>query len=53
MHDNYGPKIWGGSGEHWDLLQLEKIGPNDGGEQLRQRIRALRELIGRLVYRSW
>ena len=41
MHDNYGPVIWGGSGERWDLLQLEKNGPIDGGEQLRQRIRAL------------
>ena len=41
MHDNYGPMIWGGSGERWDLLQLEKNGPSDGGEQLRQRIRAL------------
>ena len=41
MHDNYGPVIWGGSGERWDLLQLEKNGPSDGGEQLRQRIRAL------------
>ena len=41
MHDNYGPMIWGGSGERWDLLQLEKNGPSDGGEQLRKRIRAL------------
>ena len=41
MHDNYGPVIWGGTGERWDLLQLEKNGPSDGGEQLRQRIRAL------------
>ena len=41
MHDNYGPMIWGGTGERWDLLQLEKNGPSDGGEQLRQRIRAL------------
>ena len=40
MHDNYGPVIWGGTGERWDLL-LEKNGPSDGGEQLRQRIRAL------------
>ena len=39
MHDNYGPVIWGGAGEHWDLLQLEKNGPCDSGEQLRQRIR--------------
>ena len=41
MHDNYGPMIWGGTGERWDLLKLEQNGPSDGGEQLRQRIRAL------------
>ena len=41
MHDNYGPVIWGGTGERWDLLQLEPHGPGDGGEQLRQRIAAL------------
>ena len=41
MHDNYGPVVWGGTGERWDLLQLEKNGPLDGGEQLRQRIREL------------
>ena len=41
MHDNYGPVIWGGTGERWDLLQLEQHGPSDGGEQLRQRIAAL------------
>ena len=35
MHDNYGPVIWGGTGERWDLLQLEKDGPSDGGEQVR------------------
>jgi hypothetical protein len=26
-HDNYGPVIWGGSGERWDFLQLEKHRP--------------------------
>jgi hypothetical protein len=41
MHDNYGPVVWGGTGERWDLLQLAKNGPIDGGEQLRARIRAL------------
>ena len=41
LHDNYGPVIWGGSGERWDFLQLSKGGPPTGGEQLRQRIRAL------------
>ena len=41
MHDNYGPVIWGGSGERWDLLQLEKGGALTGGEQLRERVRQL------------
>lgn len=40
-HDNYGPVIWGGTGERWDLLQLQKGGPPTGGEQLRQRIRQI------------
>ena len=30
MHDNYGPVIWGGTGERWDLLQLSKNGATDG-----------------------
>ncbi|MAH58543.1 MAG: N-acetylmuramoyl-L-alanine amidase [Synechococcus sp. ARS1019] len=38
-HDNYGPVIWGGSGERWDLFQLERNGAIDGGDQLRNRIR--------------
>ena len=38
MHDNYGPVIWGGTGERWDLLQLERDGPTNGGDQLRDRI---------------
>ena len=33
MHDNYGPVVWGGKGERWDLLQLAKNGPLDGGKQ--------------------
>ena len=41
MHDNYGPVIWGGTGERWDLLQLAKNGATDGGEQLRLRIQTL------------
>ena len=41
MHDNYGPVVWGGTGERWDLLQLVKNDPLDGGEQLRRRIREL------------
>ena len=32
--------IWCGTAERWDLLQLEKNGPSNGVEQLRQRIRA-------------
>ncbi|MCH9714874.1 MAG: N-acetylmuramoyl-L-alanine amidase [Cyanobacteria bacterium] len=41
MHDNYGPVIWGGSGERWDLLQLEPGGPPTGGDQLRERVRQI------------
>jgi hypothetical protein len=41
MHDNYGPVAWGGTGERWDLLQLEKGGPPNGGEQLRERVRQI------------
>ena len=40
-HDNYGPVLWGGSGERWDLLQLKKNGSSDGGEQLRSGIQSL------------
>jgi len=40
-HDYYGAVIWGGTGERWDLLQLEKGGPPTGGEQLRQRVRQI------------
>jgi hypothetical protein len=39
MHDNYGPVIWGGTGERWDFLQLSRNGPPTGGDQLRERIR--------------
>jgi hypothetical protein len=39
LHDNYGPVIWGGSGERWDLLQLHRDGAMDGGERLRDQIR--------------
>jgi hypothetical protein len=39
LHDNYGPVIWGGTGERWDFLQLSKSGPPTGGEELRGRIR--------------
>ena len=41
MHDNYGPVAWGGTGERWDLMQLEKGGPPSGGEQLRERVRQI------------
>ena len=34
LHDNYGPVIWGGTGERWDLLQLHRDGPFDGGDRL-------------------
>ena len=34
-------RSWGGTGERWDLLQLEKGGPPTGGEQLRERVRQL------------
>jgi hypothetical protein len=39
MHENYGPVIWGGTGERWDFLQLSKSGPPTGGDELRARIR--------------
>ncbi|MEO1003760.1 MAG: N-acetylmuramoyl-L-alanine amidase [Cyanobacteria bacterium J06638_7] len=39
MHDNYGPVIWGGTGERWDFLQLSRNGPPSGGDELRERIR--------------
>jgi hypothetical protein len=39
MHENYGPVIWGGTGERWDFLQLSKGGPPTGGDELRARIR--------------
>ena len=41
MHDNYGPVIWGGTGKCWDLLPLEKGAPNDGGDLLLERLRAV------------
>ena len=41
MHDNYGPVAWGGTGERWDLMQLERGGPPSGGEQLRERVRQI------------
>ncbi|TVS02372.1 MAG: N-acetylmuramoyl-L-alanine amidase [Cyanobium sp. PLM2.Bin73] len=43
MHDNYGPVIWGGTGERWDFLQLSRNGPPTGGDELRRRIRRFLE----------
>ena len=40
-HENYGPSVWGGTGERWDLDKLragQKIG--DGGPEMRSRIAA-------------
>lgn len=39
-HENYGPKAWGGTGERWDFMVLQKNGPDDGGDQLRSHIRS-------------
>ncbi|MEB3333293.1 MAG: N-acetylmuramoyl-L-alanine amidase [Synechococcaceae cyanobacterium] len=39
-HENYGPQAWGGTGERWDLMCLEKGGPEDGGDRLRAMIRS-------------
>lgn len=41
MHENYGPSVWGGTGERWDLDKLRKgqsIG--QGGPEMRERIKA-------------
>ena len=40
MHDNYGPTIWGGTGERWDLDQprpSQKLG--EGGPEMRAKIK--------------
>ena len=39
LHENYGPIIWGGSGERWDFLQLIRNGPPTGVDELRARFR--------------
>jgi hypothetical protein len=39
-HDNYGPQAWGGSGERWDFMCLERGGDDDGGNRLRELIRS-------------
>ena len=37
MHDNYGPVMWGGTGERWDWLQTKKTDKaGTGGDKLRQ-----------------
>ena len=38
-HDNYGPCSWGGTGERWDLMRLEKNGSDNGGDILRDKIK--------------
>ena len=40
MHENYGPTMWGGTGERWDLDQLrpsQKLG--EGGPEMRAKIK--------------
>jgi hypothetical protein len=39
-HENYGPIAWGGDGTRWDLMCLERNGPDDGGDRLRAMIRS-------------
>ena len=49
---------WGGTGERWDLLQLHRGGPLDGGDRLREQIRhhlmmvAAQEPSDRLQFRG-
>jgi hypothetical protein len=38
-HGNYGPVPWDGTGERWDLMQLKKNGPDNGGDVLREKIK--------------
>jgi len=39
-HDNYGPAIWGGTGERWDLFHLYKNDPRgSGGDKIRSMIK--------------
>jgi len=52
MHDNYGPVIWGGTGERWDLLQLEKNGPTDGGARIRAILAGTAETTSPLQFRG-
>lgn len=37
-HENYGPLMWGGTGERWDFLQLSRRGATNGGDVLRGKI---------------
>jgi len=40
LHENYGPTMWGGTGERWDWLQLKKSDkPGTGGDKLRQKMK--------------
>lgn len=41
IHDNYGPSIWGGTGERWDLDKLRKgQSMGKGGSEMREKIKA-------------
>jgi hypothetical protein len=38
-HDNYGPKVWGGTGERWDLFKLyQQDADGSGGDKIRNMI---------------
>ena len=40
LHDNYGPVMWGGTGERWDFFKVRKGDPDgSGGMYLRNMIR--------------
>lgn len=40
--DNYGPRLWGGTGERWDLFQLyKKDSPGSGGDSIRNMIKGM------------
>ena len=40
LHDNYGPVMWGGTGERWDFFKMRKGDPDgSGGMYLRNMIR--------------
>lgn len=42
IHENYGPRAWGGTGERWDLYQLYKgDSPGSGGDKIRSMIKGM------------